>query len=58
MSKERLTDEVHEVLEHGFKVRVPRYGDCDVDGCADCCPHESRHPLCDSSAQYLDGKAD
>ena len=54
---EPVADEVHEVLEDFFEVRVARDRDGDVDDGGDESQYEPRHPARPAS-EDLDGQAD
>lgn len=54
---EPIADEVHEVLEDGFKVTVPWDGNGDVYSSCNCSPNVSRHTL-GVSRKDLDGQSD
>ena len=50
-----LTDKVHEILQHRFKMAVSWYRNCDIHACGEESPHEPRNPL-GPSAHHLHGE--
>ena len=55
---EPVPDKVHEILKHGFEIRITRDSDGDVDSGTDGGPDEAGHALGEFSSEHLHGEAD